>query len=53
MIANLIPFLFPFLLFIVWLGLAVYLILLATRLVNAVEGIARSIDRASPDSSRP
>jgi hypothetical protein len=53
MITNVIPFLFPFLFLILWLGLAVYLILLATRLVNAVERIARSIDRGLPDSSRP
>ena len=37
----------PFLLLLVWLGLVVYLILLATRLVGAVERIARSIDGGS------
>ena len=35
----------PFLLLIVWLGLIVYLIALATRLVNAVERIAESMPR--------
>ena len=43
MIAQVLPFLF----LLVWLGLIVYLILLATRLVDAVERIARSIDGGS------
>ncbi len=34
---------FPVLILLLWLGLIVYLIVLATRLVNAVEQIARSI----------
>ena len=36
---------FSILPFLVWLGLIVYLIALATRLVNAVERIAESMPR--------
>lgn len=44
----------PMLFFVVWLGLIVYMIVLATRLVNAVEQIARSLTRQPPpDLSRP
>ncbi len=43
----------PFLFFIVWLGGIVYVIVLATRLVNAVEQIARAVTQRLPDSSRP
>ncbi|MEO8519923.1 MAG: hypothetical protein ABI603_01090 [Acidobacteriota bacterium] len=39
----------PFLVFLVWLGAVVYVILLATRLVNAVEQIARSLAPRLPD----
>ena len=45
--------LFPFLLLLVWLGLIVYLIVLATRLVNAVERIAHSIDRGGAKPAQP
>lgn len=44
---------FPFLLFILWLGVIVYGIVLATRLVNAVEQIARAMTQRLPDSSKP
>jgi hypothetical protein len=44
----------PVLFFVVWLGLIVYVIVLATRFVNAVEQIARSFTRQQPpDVSRP
>ena len=44
----------PMLFFVVWLGVIVYMIVLATRLVNAVEQIARSLThQARPDLSRP
>lgn len=33
----------PILYYLVWLGLVVYLVILGTRLVNAVELIARSL----------
>ena len=35
--------LIPFVFFIVWLGIVVYGLLLGTRLVNAVEQIARTM----------
>jgi hypothetical protein len=37
----------PLLIGLVYLGLIVYVLLLATRLVNAVERIARSLDTRS------
>ncbi len=43
----------PFLFFILWLGAIVYVILLGTRLVNAVEQIARAMPQRSPDSTTP
>jgi Flp pilus assembly protein TadG len=45
---NVIPLLF----FVVWLGLVAYVILLATRLVNAVEQIARALTQRLPESPR-
>jgi hypothetical protein len=36
---NLLPMLF----FLVWLGVVLYAVILATRLVNAVEQIARAL----------
>jgi hypothetical protein len=42
MLGGILPII-PLLFFVVWLGLIVYVILLATRLVNAVEQIARSM----------
>jgi hypothetical protein len=43
----------PFVFLVVWLGLIVYLILLATRLVDAVERIAVQLSGGNPDSSKP
>ena len=43
----------PFLFFIVWLGVIVYVILLGTRLVNAVEQIARAMTGRLADPPRP
>jgi Flp pilus assembly protein TadG len=45
---NVIPLLF----FVVWLGLVAYVILLATRLVNAVEQIARAMTQRPSESPR-
>lgn len=45
--------LLPFVFFLVWLGLIVYAILLATRLVNAVEQIARTLAERAPNSRQP
>jgi hypothetical protein len=42
---NVIPTLF----FLLWIGLIVYGIVLATRFVNAVEQIASSLSRRPPD----
>jgi hypothetical protein len=42
------PFI-PFLVFLVWLGVVIYLILLGTRLVTAVEQIARLLAQRLPD----
>lgn len=39
----------PFLVFLLWLGAVGYVLLLATRLVNAVEQIARSLAPRLPD----
>jgi hypothetical protein len=39
----------PFLVFLLWLGVIVYVLLLLTRLVNAVEQIARSLPQRLPD----
>jgi Ca2+/Na+ antiporter len=39
----------PMLVFLLWLGLIIYGIVLATRFVNAVEQIAQSLSRRSPD----
>jgi hypothetical protein len=52
MFANLIPFLFSFVFLLFWVGLTVYLIFLAKRLVEAVERIAGSIDPGFRDSSK-
>ena len=38
---------------LIWLGLGIYLILLATRLVHAVEQIARSLGQRPPDRQQP
>jgi hypothetical protein len=38
----------PFVFFVLWVGAIVYGILLATRLVHAVESIARSLDQRPP-----
>lgn len=43
----------PFLFMLVWLGLLVYGIMLATRFVNAVEQIARALSQRTPDLPRP
>jgi predicted secreted protein len=43
----------PFLFFIVWLGVVVYVLLLGTRLVNAVEQIARAMTQHLPDAPKP
>jgi hypothetical protein len=43
----------PFLFFILWLGAVVYVILLGTRLVNAVEQIARAMTQRPPESTKP
>ena len=45
--------LIPFLLFLIWIGGIVYLIVLATRLVNAGEQIARLVSQRLPDSPEP
>jgi hypothetical protein len=37
------------LLVVAWLGVGIYMIVLATRFVNAVEWIARSLARQAPD----
>jgi hypothetical protein len=42
----------PLLVFLLWLGLIVYAIVLATRLVNAVERIASALAQRPPDSPR-
>jgi hypothetical protein len=39
----------PLLLMLLWIGLIVYLLVLATRLVSAVEQIARSLAPRGPD----
>ena len=41
----------PFLFFLIWLGVAIYVLLLATRLVHAVEEIARSMAGRPPGSA--
>jgi hypothetical protein len=46
------PFL-PLLIFALWLGLIVYGVILATRLVNAVERIATALAQHPPDSPKP
>ena len=45
--------LIPFVFFVLWLGIIVYVILLGTRLVTAVEQIARAITARLPDSPEP
>ena len=47
------PSVIPFLLFILWVGVIVYAIVLAARLVNAVEKIARAMTRRLPDPQEP
>ena len=44
---------FPLVILVVWLGVIVYMIVLATRLVNAVEQIARSMTTRLSDSPGP
>ena len=44
---------FPLLVFLAWLSVIIYALVLATRLVNAVERIARSMAPRPPDSLRP
>jgi hypothetical protein len=41
----------PLLVLLIWLGLIIYALLLATRLVNAVEQIARSMASRLPGSA--
>jgi hypothetical protein len=43
----------PFLFLLVWLGLIGYAIVLATRLVSAVEQIARAVTQRLPESPKP
>ena len=43
----------PFLFLLVWLGLIAYAIVLATRLVTAVEQIARAMTQRVPEPSKP
>jgi Flp pilus assembly protein TadG len=43
----------PMLFFLLWLGLIAYGIVLATRLVSAVEQIARAMTQRFPESPRP
>lgn len=44
----------PFLVFLVWLAVVVYVISLARRLVYATERIAASLERTTPgDAPRP
>jgi hypothetical protein len=38
---------FPGLFFLLWIGILIYAVVLATRLVNAVEQIARSLAQRS------
>jgi hypothetical protein len=49
MMVNPLLSLVPMLFLLVWLGLIVYGVLLATRLVNAVEQIARSLAERPPE----
>ncbi len=51
MYSGMVPFV-PFLFLIIWLALIVYAILLATRLVNAVEQIARLLEQRPPNTTR-
>ncbi len=44
--------LFPLLVFVMWLAPIVYGLLLATRLVHAVERIAAALTERPPDSPR-
>ena len=39
----------PFLIFLLWFALVIYVIVLATRLVNAVEQIARLLAQRRPE----
>jgi hypothetical protein len=43
----------PFAFFILWLGIVVYVILLGTRLVNAVEQIAHAMTEVSLTRHNP
>jgi hypothetical protein len=43
----------PMLFFLLWLALIAYVIVLATRLVSAVEQIARALTQRLPESPRP
>lgn len=44
---------FPFLMFLLWIAVLVYGLVLATRLVNAVEQIARAATLRASDSAKP
>ena len=44
--------LLPLLVFLMWLALIIYGLLLATRLVRAVERIAAALTQRPPDSPR-
>ena len=43
----------PFVFFIAWLGIIVYGLMLGTRMVNAVEQIARAMTERLPASPNP
>lgn len=45
--------LIPFVFFILWLSVIVYAVILATRLVKAVEQIARTMALRSPGPQEP
>ena len=42
----------PLLFFLLWFALVIYVIVLATRLVNAVERIARALTQRPPELPR-
>ena len=44
---------FPFVMFLLWIAVLVYGVVLATRLVNAVEQIARAATVRASDSTGP
>lgn len=45
--------LIPFFGIVIWLGIVVYMLFLATRLVNAVEQIARAVAQHPPGRLQP